>query len=846
VVTIEGMKGLSMRTKPLMGKRCSPKSRIPKTLILSRPVIIACLLALAFHILPPASMQPKVQADTQPPKTISEGAPKDNQPVLVKDDQRVLHFPKDRSLGALNIQDTGIKRKIESFHYWIDGTNWEYLGEARGEVAIPAGKRVGLMLNISSFKDLSPLSKLEPNDLGMLLFPFLFPNDMDTAPDDTCMLHIAHLTGLKELDLANTNITSEGMKHITKLQLLERLTLPKTIRSSGLSYVAQLKSLKRLYFKENRVTNAGLRHLSKLTSLEELELGGEHIGDAGLVHLAKLKQLKYLTIWGKNFSDKGLAYLKNIPSLKILNLARLPITDEGLHYLSGHTGLENLSLYKTEITDRGLKFLKSLPSLKKLDLGGAKITDKGLSYLSEIKSLEYIDLPNETVTDKNLVYLTQLTNLKYLNMPSTHYVDPNMDKRLYTDQGLKELVKLQSLEDLRLAGLGVTDVGMSYIAKLGNLKELSLFGCPITDNGLVKLKALKSLKSLYLYKPKNITISGLSYLNSSTQLTELNAYGIVQDNTGLDISGLTKLEKLTLTLNATRAGKELVYDALFDEDLVCLAKLKNLKWFQIGSSKNSMITNAGIAYLENMTDMERLTIGSAYLTDDTLAHLANMKKLDTLIITGNFTDDGLRWLTNLKRLSSLTVYSANNFTPAALQQLRDNLPNLRSLTADQDRKISKMTKTNPQPHDTTQSAPAFTLKTLDGKRIKLADYRGKVVVLYFWATWCAPCVAGTGEMKKFYAEMKDLFGDSFELISLSMDDSEPKLRDYVKQNNLSWPQVRIGLHSKISADYGVNDRAPMYFLIGPNGKILLSPESEETDTKAIIEKALKEFSSQPK
>jgi len=819
---------------------------MPRTpLILSRPVIIVSLLAIACHILPSAAMQPKVQAETKLPKTIIEGAPKDNQPVLVKDDQRVLHFPKDRSLGALNIQDTGIKRKIESFHYWIDGTSWEYLGEAKGEVAIPAGKRVALMLNISSFKDLSPLSKLEPNDLDMLLFPFLFPNEMDTAPDDTCMLHIAHLTGLTELNLGCTNVSSEGMKHITKLQLLERLTLPKAISNSGLSYVAQLKALKRLYFKENNITNAGLRYLGQIASLEELELGGEHIGDAGLAHLAKLKHLKYLIIWGKNFSDKGLAHLKDVASLKILNLSDQPITDKGLQYLSGHTGLENLSLYNTEITDRGLIYLKSMSSLKKLNIGTRKyipdnppISDKGMVHLAELKGLEYLDLPNYGITERGLAYITGLNNLKHL------WVCGSFNSPL-TDTALQQVSQLQNLEYLLISGTGFTNAGMDYLAKLTNLKELYLTTDSVTNEGVAKLKALKSLEKLTLCCDK-VTIAGLSHLNALENISYLNVRGIKQDNSGLDVSGLSKLENFTLSLNLTRKGKDLISDELHDEDLACFAKLRNLKWFQIGSSKNSIITDAGIAYLENMTDMERLSIGSAYLTDDALAHLANMKKLDTLIITGNFTDDGLRWLKNLKCLSSLTVHSANNFTPAALQQLRDNLPNLRSLTADQDRKISKMTKTNPQPHDTTQSAPAFTMKTLDGKQIKLADYRGKVVVLYFWATWCSPCVAGTPELKKFYAEMKKSFGDDFELISLSMDDSEPKLRDYVKQNNLSWPQVRIGLHSKISADYGVNDRAPVSFLIGPNGKILLSPESKETDTKAIIEKALKEFSSQPK
>ena len=65
------------------------------------------------------------------------------------------------------------------------------------------------------------------------------------------------------------------------------------------------------------------------------------------------------------------------------------------------------------------------------------------------------------------------------------------------------------------------------------------------------------------------------------------------------------------------------------------------------------------------------------------------------------------------------------------------------------------------------------------------------------------------------------------------------VREHVKKYKLTWPQVRIGLHSKISSDYGVYDYAPKSFLIGPEGKILLTPESPQVDTKSFIEKVLR-------
>ncbi len=431
-----------------------------------------------------------------------------------EDSSRVVHFPEDRSLGRLLIQDADTVRQIKDFHHWIGKSDWwnpdwEYLGEAKGDVTVPAGKRLALFVSKDAWKDLSPLSELQPNDLYMLGLPGSVPDPV--KPDDRCMPHITGLTGLKVLNLNWTNVSSKGLQFIRNLKRLECLYLPNQISNTGLSHVAKLRSLKGLYFKQNKVTNSGLAHLAKLSSLEELELGGGRTSNVGLAHLAKLPKLRYLLLWG-DFSDAGMVHLKNILSLRILQLGRLPITDVGLAHLSNLGGLENLDLSSTRITDEGLVALKSIRSLKKLNLGGTEVTENGFLHLRDIKTLEYLGLPSESVTDKGLSYLAELGKLKHLRMPSPHYVKPNMDKRLYTDEGLRELAKLQSLEELFIAGLGVTDEGMSHVAKLKNLKDLHIFGCPITNEGLAKLTALKSLRRLTLYKTK-ITISGLAELN---------------------------------------------------------------------------------------------------------------------------------------------------------------------------------------------------------------------------------------------------------------------------------------------------------------------------------------------
>ena len=84
-------------------------------------------------------------------------------------------------------------------------------------------------------------------------------------------------------------------------------------------------------------------------------------------------------------------------------------------------------------------------------------------------------------------------------------------------------------------------------------------------------------------------------------------------------------------------------------------------------------------------------------------------------------------------------------------------------------------------------APDFTLPGLDGKMISLADYRGKVVFLNIWATWCPPCVKEMPSMEKLYQELK---GESFEILAVSVDESGVKaVLPFMKKHTLSFPTL---------------------------------------------------------
>jgi beta-lactamase regulating signal transducer with metallopeptidase domain/thiol-disulfide isomerase/thioredoxin len=116
-------------------------------------------------------------------------------------------------------------------------------------------------------------------------------------------------------------------------------------------------------------------------------------------------------------------------------------------------------------------------------------------------------------------------------------------------------------------------------------------------------------------------------------------------------------------------------------------------------------------------------------------------------------------------------------------------------------------------------APGFSAKTVDGKPIALGDFRGKFVLVDFWATWCGPCVAEMPNLKAVH----DAFGNDprFAMVSLSVDEKPDAPRQFAMNQGLNWPQVFLGDWSLTNvpnawAVHGI----PAVFLISPDGKIL--------------------------
>jgi len=130
-------------------------------------------------------------------------------------------------------------------------------------------------------------------------------------------------------------------------------------------------------------------------------------------------------------------------------------------------------------------------------------------------------------------------------------------------------------------------------------------------------------------------------------------------------------------------------------------------------------------------------------------------------------------------------------------------------------------------------APGFELRDLQGKTVRLSDFKGKVVLLNFWATWCPPCRA---EIPDLISLQKQYGAQGLVVLGVAMDEKGDKVvNPFAKRMKINYPVV-IG-DQKTAAAYGGVMVVPTSFVIDRNGKVV--GEQEGAADRATFEKAIK-------
>ncbi len=111
-------------------------------------------------------------------------------------------------------------------------------------------------------------------------------------------------------------------------------------------------------------------------------------------------------------------------------------------------------------------------------------------------------------------------------------------------------------------------------------------------------------------------------------------------------------------------------------------------------------------------------------------------------------------------------------------------------------------------------AANFSLKSVDGKAVKLSDYKGKIVILDFWATWCPPCRKGIPDL----ISIQNQFKKDVIVIGISVDtQTKADVPGFVKNYGINYPVVYFD--DKVVQDYGGISAIPTSFVVDKNGNI---------------------------
>lgn len=196
-----------------------------------------------------------------------------------------------------------------------------------------------------------------------------------------------------------------------------------------------------------------------------------------------------------------------------------------------------------------------------------------------------------------------------------------------------------------------------------------------------------------------------------------------------------------------------------------------------------------------------------------------------------FIDEDPDRFINLLAISSLDIKRNPEYYKLVKENLENNYPKSEHVLYFA-KKVNKIIAS-----DVGGVAPEFSLLSIENKQVSLSDFKGKYVLLDFWATWCRPCIAEIPNLKKVHQQFS---GENFEVVSICVDKevSKPTWRRIIDQYQTIWPQLYDST-GEVAEAYGI-EFFPTIFLLNEQGEIvaknLRGPEIEKMLHEKLVNK----------
>ncbi len=164
---------------------------------------------------------------------------------------------------------------------------------------------------------------------------------------------------------------------------------------------------------------------------------------------------------------------------------------------------------------------------------------------------------------------------------------------------------------------------------------------------------------------------------------------------------------------------------------------------------------------------------------------------------------------------------ATSDTPPAAKEAESTPPAAQAAQPEPEQAVQVPVDVKPAPDENTiaegHAFPALRFASLGGGEVDLANLKGKVVLIDFWATWCGPCRRVMPDLVETYKQYHD---QGFEVIGISLDKDKSQLEQYTRDTGMTWPQYYDGLgwNNKMAQRFGVR-AIPHVVLIDKNGAV---------------------------